>query len=93
VLFLPPFRDPFNYHYEPLVISSLDEVGATLQSRLLSENKGGATTRSGAHYDTWYNGNLHLHLLPQRGGHPRGNHRQPGARNDPLRARATGARQ
>ncbi|EIZ77230.1 hypothetical protein WSK_4222 [Novosphingobium sp. Rr 2-17] len=58
VLFLPPFRDPFNYHYEPLVISSLDEVGATLQSRLLSENKGGATTRSGAHYDTWYNGNL-----------------------------------
>jgi hypothetical protein len=58
VLFLPPFRDPFNYHYEPLVISSLDEVGAALQSRLLSENKGGATTRSGAHYDTWYNGNL-----------------------------------
>ena len=58
VLFLPPFRNPFNYHYEPLVISSLDEVGATLESRLLAENKGGGTTRSGAHYDTWYNGNL-----------------------------------
>ncbi|MBT0670955.1 peptidase [Novosphingobium profundi] len=58
VLFLPPFRNPFNYHYEPLVITSLDEVGAALNSRLLSENKGGATTRSGAHYDTWYNGNL-----------------------------------
>ncbi|HZV09740.1 MAG TPA: M14 family metallopeptidase, partial [Novosphingobium sp.] len=58
VVFLPPFRDPFNYHYEPLVISSLDEVGAALQSRLLAEGKPGATTRSGAHYDTWYNGNL-----------------------------------
>jgi hypothetical protein len=58
VLFMPPFRDPFNYHYEPLVISSLEELGATLESRLLSENKGGGTTRGGAHYDTWYNGNL-----------------------------------
>lgn len=58
VLFMPPFRDPFNYHYEPLVITSLEELGATLESRLLSENKGGGTTRGGAHYDTWYNGNL-----------------------------------
>ncbi|GAA0298384.1 M14 family metallopeptidase [Sphingomonas oligophenolica] len=58
VLFMPPFRDPFNYHYDPLVITSLEEVGATLESRLLSENKPGGTTRSGASYDTWYNGNL-----------------------------------
>lgn len=58
VLFLPPFRDPFNYHYEPLIITQLAEVGATLQSRLLAENKPGATSRSGAHYDTWYNGSL-----------------------------------
>lgn len=58
VVFIPPFRDPFNYNYNPLVITSLEEVGATLNSRLLSENKYGATTRSGAHYDTWTNGNL-----------------------------------
>ena len=58
VLFMPPFRDPFNYHYDPLVITSLEELGATLESRLLSENKPGGTTRSGASYDTWYNGNL-----------------------------------
>lgn len=58
VLFIPPFRDPFNYHYEPLVITSLEEVGSTIASRLVSENKGGGTTRGGAHYDTWYNGNL-----------------------------------
>ncbi|HWV01280.1 MAG TPA: M14 metallopeptidase family protein [Devosia sp.] len=58
VVFMPPFRDPFNYHYDPLVITSLEEVGATLESRLVSEGKGGGTTRSGAGYDTWYNGNL-----------------------------------
>lgn len=58
VLFMPPFRDPFNYHYDPLVITGLEEVGATLESRLIAENKGGGTTRSGASYDTWYNGNL-----------------------------------
>ena len=58
VVFIPPFRNPFNFNYNPLVISSLEEVGAAIQSRLLSEDKRGATTRNGAHYDTWYNGNL-----------------------------------
>ncbi len=58
VVFIPPFRNPFNFNYNPLVIASLEEVGAAIQSRLLSEDKRGATSRNGAHYDTWYNGNL-----------------------------------
>jgi len=58
VVFIPPFRNPFNFNYNPLVITSLEEVGAAIQSRLLSEEKRGATSRNGAHYDTWYNGNL-----------------------------------
>ncbi|MDV6330845.1 M14 family metallopeptidase [Asticcacaulis sp. 201] len=58
VVFIPPFRDPFNYNYHPLAITSLEEVGAALNSRLLSEGKVGAVTRSDAHYDTWTNGNL-----------------------------------
>jgi hypothetical protein len=58
VVFIPPFRDPFNYNYNPLAITSLEEVGAALNSRLLSEGKVGAVTRSDAHYDTWTNGNL-----------------------------------
>src|SRR5690606_17302000 len=28
VLFAPPFRDPFNYNVDPLVITTLDQVGA-----------------------------------------------------------------
>lgn len=58
VVFIPPFRDPFNFNFDPLVMTSLEEVGAAMQSRLLSEGKRGGTSRSGAHYDTWYNGNL-----------------------------------
>ncbi|WP_201791930.1 M14 family metallopeptidase [Sphingopyxis witflariensis] len=58
VVFIPPFRDPFNFNFDPLVMTSLEEVGAAMQSRLLSEGKRGGTSREGAHYDTWYNGNL-----------------------------------
>ncbi|CAL4869467.1 hypothetical protein MMA231_03759 (plasmid) [Asticcacaulis sp. MM231] len=58
VVFIPPFRDPFNYNYNPLAMTSLQEVGAALNSRLLSEGKVGAVTRASAHYDTWTNGNL-----------------------------------
>jgi hypothetical protein len=27
VMFAPPFRDPFNHHYDPLVVMQLDQVG------------------------------------------------------------------
>jgi hypothetical protein len=27
VVFVPPFRDPFNYNYDPLIMSTLNEVG------------------------------------------------------------------
>lgn len=58
VLFIPPFRDPFNYHIDPLVISGIDAVGSAIMQRLLAEGKPGATVRSGARYSTWYNGGL-----------------------------------
>ncbi|TAJ71388.1 MAG: peptidase [Phenylobacterium sp.] len=56
VVFVPPFRDPFNYNYDPLVMSTLSEVGATMHSRLIAEGKPGSTMRSGATYSTWNNG-------------------------------------
>ncbi len=56
VVFVPPFRDPFNYNYDPLVMSTLSEVGAAMHSRLISEGKPGSTMRSGATYSTWNNG-------------------------------------
>lgn len=58
VLFCPPFRDPFNYNLDPLVVSGIDAVGAAMMQRFIAEDKPGATTRSGARYSTWFNGGL-----------------------------------
>jgi hypothetical protein len=58
VLFAPPFRDPFNYYCDPLVILGIDLVGAAMHNRFLAENKPGATMRSGSNYSTWWNGGL-----------------------------------
>ena len=58
VMFSPPFRDPFNYYLDPMVITLLDEVGAAMHSRFALEGKAGVTSRSGANYSTWWNGGL-----------------------------------
>ncbi|MGH7530100.1 MAG: M14 family metallopeptidase, partial [Gemmatimonadales bacterium] len=58
VLFAPPFRDPFNYVYDPLVPLGIDAVGAAMHGRLVAEGKPGATMRRGASYSTWWNGGL-----------------------------------
>ena len=57
-MFSPPFRDPFNYVYDPLVVNTLDQVGAAMHARFAPEGKPGVTTRSGANYSTWWNGGL-----------------------------------
>jgi len=54
----PPYRDPFNYVFDPLVITSLDAVGAAMINRLNEEGKPGYTERAGSSYSTWYNGGL-----------------------------------
>ncbi|HEY3380756.1 MAG TPA: M14 metallopeptidase family protein [Vicinamibacterales bacterium] len=58
VLFAPPFRDPFNYNFDPLVPIELDLVAANMHARFIGENKPGATMRTGANYSTWWNGGL-----------------------------------
>ena len=58
VLFAPPFRDPFNYHFDPLVPMGIDLVAAAIHNRFVAEGKPGATMRSGAGYSTWFNGGL-----------------------------------
>jgi hypothetical protein len=58
VMFAPPFRDPFNYNYDPLVPMELDLVGAAMHSRFEAEGKPGVTMRSGSSYSTWWNGGL-----------------------------------
>jgi hypothetical protein len=58
VLFCSPFRDPFNYFFDPLVPTGVDLVGAAMHSRFVAEGKPGATMRSGAPYSTWWCGGL-----------------------------------
>jgi hypothetical protein len=58
VLFAPPFRDPFNYCYDPLVPVEIELVGAAMHTRFIAEGKPGATMRSGAGYQIWWNGGL-----------------------------------
>jgi hypothetical protein len=58
VMFAPPFRDPFNYNFDPLVPVGIDLVGSAMHNRFVAENKPGVTMRSGATYSTWWNGGL-----------------------------------
>ena len=58
VLFAPPYRGPFNYNLDPLVVVSIDTVGAAMHSRFLREGKPGSTMRHGGTYNTWWNGGL-----------------------------------
>src|SRR6266496_3952164 len=58
VLFAPPFRDPFNYNFDPLVVLGIDTVGSAIHTRLAAEGKPGAVMRTGAPYSTWFNGGI-----------------------------------
>jgi hypothetical protein len=58
VMFAPPFRDPFNYNFDPLIPSQLDLVAAAMHSRFAAEGKAGVTSRRGSNYSTWWNGGL-----------------------------------
>lgn len=53
-----PYRDPFNYVFDPLIITGLDAMGAAMQNRLNAEGKPGYTSKSGSVFSTWYNGGL-----------------------------------
>ena len=58
VIFMPPFRDPFNYNLDPLIPLGIEMVGTAMHSRLVEEGKGGSAMRSGSNYSTWWNGGL-----------------------------------
>jgi hypothetical protein len=58
VIFAPPFRDPFNYNFDPLIPVGVDLVGAAIHSRFIQEGKPGSTMRGGSSYSTWWNGGL-----------------------------------
>ncbi len=53
-----PYRDPFNYVFDPIIMTSIDALGAALNTRLNTENKPGYTQKYGSVFSTWYNGGL-----------------------------------
>ena len=58
VMFGPPFRDPFNFNFDPMVPIGIDMVGAAMVDRMAAEGKPGYTSRKGSTYSTWWNGGL-----------------------------------
>ncbi|SNR96246.1 Zinc carboxypeptidase [Belliella buryatensis] len=54
----PPYRDPFNHVFDPLIMTSLDGVGAAMINRLNVEDKPGYTRLSGSVFSSWWNGGL-----------------------------------
>lgn len=67
VLAGPPYRDPFNYVFDPLMVTGIDALGAAMYNRLNAENKPGYTRLGGSVFSTWYNGGLrtttHFHNM------------------------------
>lgn len=58
ILFAPPYRNPPNHFLDPLIMTSIEQVGTAMHHRFVQEGKGGATMRSGASYSIWWNGGL-----------------------------------
>ncbi|MEO7360279.1 MAG: M14 metallopeptidase family protein [Gemmatimonadaceae bacterium] len=58
VVYSPPFRDPYNYNLDPSMLLGIQALGTAMHQRLAIENKPGATMRSGASYDGWWNGGI-----------------------------------
>src|SRR5690606_32477918 len=54
----PPYRVPFNYVYDPIIMTSLDAIGAAMHNRLNVEGKPGYGQRGASQFSTWWNGGL-----------------------------------
>jgi hypothetical protein len=58
VFWSPPFRDPFNYNQDPLLVLGLQQLGLTIHARMAGEGKPGASMRAAGAYDGWWNGGI-----------------------------------
>lgn len=58
VMFAPPFRDPFNYAFDPMIPTGLNFVGDAIHRRMVAQGKGGTVSREESSYSTWWNGGL-----------------------------------
>jgi hypothetical protein len=58
IMYVPPFRNPFNYHVDPFVNNGTDLVGTHILNRLIGRGLGGTVSRDGASFSAWWNGGL-----------------------------------
>ena len=58
VFWSPPFRDPFNYNQDPLLVLGLQQLGIAIHTRMATEGKPGASARASGAYDGWWNGGI-----------------------------------
>ena len=93
VLFMAPFRDPFNYNFDPLVPQGIELVGAAIHTRFITEGKPGAVMRGAASYSTWFNGGVRTTTyFHNQIGLLQRDHRQPDADQHPVHPHAAAAR-
>ena len=87
VIFTPPFRDPFNYNFDPMIVTGLDMVGAAMHHRYLQEGKPGFTMRSGSSLlDLVERRPAHDGVFPEHHRPAHGDHRQSDADDHPRDA-------
>lgn len=58
IMFVPPFRNPFNYHMDPIVEIGTDLVGTHMHRRMIANGLPGTAMRGSTLYSTWWNGGL-----------------------------------
>jgi hypothetical protein len=58
VIFIPPFRDPFNFDFDAMIPIGIEQVGMAMHARLIEKGMGGSAMRSAAAYSTWWNGGM-----------------------------------
>ncbi|CAN7457225.1 M14 family zinc carboxypeptidase [Phenylobacterium sp. LjRoot164] len=63
VVFMPTHRDPYNFNLDPLVLTGLDGVGASMHARLIAEGKPGGVRRDYAPYTNWAGTTLRANAL------------------------------
>ncbi|MGB7528820.1 M14 family metallopeptidase [Sphingobacterium cellulitidis] len=54
----PPYRDPFNHVFDPLLVTGIDGVGFAMINRLNEEDKPGYVRMDQSGFSTWWNGGL-----------------------------------
>ena len=58
IVFVPPFRDPFNYDFDPLIPIGIEQLASAMHARLIAQEMGGTVMRTAAPYSTWFNGGI-----------------------------------